>query len=100
MKRTRMTRILAATAASAALAAVAAAPASGATLARQTFCNGAEPNAIGALIGPIAAGCELGVYNPATESYAPYDPATDDNGLLGLNSYVEQLGLEIDTLGL
>ncbi len=33
----------------------------------------------------VASGCENGAYDPETETYAPYDPATDDNGLLGLN---------------
>lgn len=43
----------------------------------------------------MASGCPNGAYDPATKTYAPYDPATDDKGLLGLNNTLGQ-----DFLGL
>lgn len=49
------------------------------------MCDEAGPNALTANLPLVASGCENGAYDPATETYAPYDPATDDSGLLGLN---------------
>lgn len=78
-------RILAGLVATVAVAAVAAPSASGATVQRQLFCDPeagyAAPNALGEL-APID--CANGEYNPETETYEPYDAATDDEGLLGL----------------
>ena len=85
MNRRRVQAILVGAVASVAVAGGVAPSASAQTLQRQLVCDGAEPNALTANLPLVASGCENGAYDPATETYAPYDPATDDNGLLGLN---------------
>lgn len=96
MKAGRTKRVIAGLAATIAVGAAMAPQASGASLPRQALCDPeagyAQPNQVGALL-PFA--CENGDYNPETESYEPYDPATDDDGLIGLNNTLGR-----DVLGL
>ncbi len=85
MNRRRAQAILVGAVASVAVAGGVASSASAQTLQRQLVCDEAQPNALTANLPLVASGCENGAYDPETGTYAPYDPATDDNGLLGLN---------------
>lgn len=86
MNRRRVHTVLAGVVASLALVGGTAPAASAETIQRQLLCDGAEPNALTKNLPLVASGCPDGVYNPETESYAPYDPATEPKGLLGLNN--------------
>lgn len=88
----RVKAALAASVVALAIAGVGADAASGQTLQRQLICDGAEPNALTENLPLVASGCGNGEYDPETESYAPYDPETDDSTGLGLG---ESTGLDL-----
>lgn len=86
MNRRRASAVLAGVVASLVLVGGTVPAASAETIQRQLICDGAEPNSLTKNLPLVASGCPDGVYDPETETYAPYDPATEPKGLIGLNN--------------